>query len=84
MADRAVGEMERFGSAREAAHSGGGLERAQGLHRWETVSHAVTECENHSHNIPKQIVCPEPLGPLDFGSRTRFRAGEEHANSARI
>jgi hypothetical protein len=39
MADRAVRQMERFGGAGEAFRTGGGLESAQGLHRWKAVGH---------------------------------------------
>jgi hypothetical protein len=65
MADRAVREMEGFGSAGEAPHTCGGLERAQGLHRRKTIGHfIVPRCENNSHYVAKQIVCPEiPSSP---------------------
>jgi hypothetical protein len=67
MADRAVGEMERFGGASEATHPGGSPRRAapasvEGDQPWSSG------CENHSHDIPKQIVCPDPTSPLEFCS----------------
>src|SRR5437868_14932864 len=68
--------MQGLGGARQAASTGGGLEGAQGLHRRKTISHALPTCENDSHYIGKQIVCPRWPPPLDFASQRTTAHGD--------